>query len=432
MTCAPTVRLGRIVDQMRDGRRSDPRPRPATAPSSAATRPAAIWRPACCPTARASAAVAISGVFDLEPLIPTSLNAALGLDPTEAARPVADPLARAHGRAGRTCWTASSAGPRPRSSSARAATWPSTGARKGVETRFEALPGLNHFTVLDPLADPDSALVKRIVELARAFSTRADRDLHINGVNTRPPSLLQWLEETNPDVACLQELKAPQDKFPEAAIRDAGYHAAWVGEARWNGVAILSRDAPPVVTRRALPGDPKDAQSRYIEAAVNGVLIGCLYLPNGNPQPGPKFAYKLAWFERLIAARAEACSRPRPPVVLAGDYANVDPTRRRSPTAARRKTTPCCSPRAGAEVRSQSGWSSGSSFTRAGRRPMRGCRWRGRTCCATDALRERFPDENGLYLLGVFPRQLGPQRGAPDRPPAAEPAGSRSAARMRA
>jgi exodeoxyribonuclease-3 len=147
---------------------------------------------------------------------------------------------------------------------------------------------------------------------------------NVNGVNGRLPLLLEWLEQAQPDVACLQELKAPQEKFPEAAIRKAGYRAIWQGQSRWNGVAILAKGWDPVETRRGLPGDPSDEQARYIEAAVNGVLVGCLYLPNGNPQPGPKFDYKLAWFERLIAHAAELLETGLP-VVLAGDY-NVVPT----------------------------------------------------------------------------------------------------------
>ncbi len=147
---------------------------------------------------------------------------------------------------------------------------------------------------------------------------------NINGVNTRLPNLLEWLGEAQPDVVCLQELKATDAQFPATAIRDAGYEPVWKGEHRWNGVAILSRIGEPVVTRRALPGDEGDAQSRYIEAAVGGVLIASLYLPNGNPQPGPKFAYKLAWFERLIDHAAGLLASGAP-VVLAGDY-NVVPT----------------------------------------------------------------------------------------------------------
>ncbi len=147
---------------------------------------------------------------------------------------------------------------------------------------------------------------------------------NVNGVNGRLPRLLEWLEETRPDVACLQELKAPQDRFPQAAIEKAGYGAVWAGQSRWNGVAILARGCQPVETRHCLPGDPADEQARYIEAAVSGVLVGCLYLPNGNPQPGPKFDYKLAWFERLNEY-ASTLIGAGVPVVLAGDY-NVVPT----------------------------------------------------------------------------------------------------------
>jgi exodeoxyribonuclease III len=147
---------------------------------------------------------------------------------------------------------------------------------------------------------------------------------NVNGINGRIARLVEWLEEAQPDVACLQELKAPDDKFPAAALERAGYGAIWHGQSRWNGVAILARGCEPVETRRGLPGDPDDTHSRYIEAAVQGVLIGCLYLPNGNPQPGPKFDYKLAWFERLIAHAAELLAADCP-VVLAGDY-NVVPT----------------------------------------------------------------------------------------------------------
>jgi exodeoxyribonuclease III len=147
---------------------------------------------------------------------------------------------------------------------------------------------------------------------------------NVNGINGRLPLLLDWLGETKPEIACLQELKAPEERFPAAAIEKAGYGAIWHGQARWNGVAILARGCDPVETGRGLPGDPEDSQSRYIEAAVRGVLIGCLYLPNGNPQPGPKFDYKLAWLERLIA-RAEMLVTLDRPVVLAGDY-NVIPT----------------------------------------------------------------------------------------------------------
>jgi len=147
---------------------------------------------------------------------------------------------------------------------------------------------------------------------------------NINNVNRRLANLLEWLRSAKPDVVCLQELKASNDAFPLTAIQDAGYGAIWQGQRTWNGVAILARGAEPVLTRRGLPSDAQDSQSRYIEAAVEGVLIGCIYLPNGNPQPGPKFAYKLAWFERLIAHAADLRATGVP-VVLAGDF-NVVPT----------------------------------------------------------------------------------------------------------
>lgn len=147
---------------------------------------------------------------------------------------------------------------------------------------------------------------------------------NVNGVNGRLPVLLRWLEEAKPDVVCLQELKAPQEKFPELEIANAGYNAIWHGQKSWNGVAILARDAEIKEIGRALPGDEEDIQSRYLEAMVNDVLIGCLYLPNGNPAPGPKFDYKLKWFERFTA-RAAALMEFKIPVVLAGDF-NVIPT----------------------------------------------------------------------------------------------------------
>lgn len=147
---------------------------------------------------------------------------------------------------------------------------------------------------------------------------------NINGVNARLENLLRWLDEAQPSVVCLQEIKCRNVDFPQKTLSDAGYGAIWRGQGPHHGVAILARDVDPIETRRSLPGDPGDVEARYIEAAVNGVLIGCLYLPNGNPQPGPKFAYKLAWFERLInyAEELQACGAP---VVLAGDY-NVVPT----------------------------------------------------------------------------------------------------------
>jgi exodeoxyribonuclease III len=147
---------------------------------------------------------------------------------------------------------------------------------------------------------------------------------NINGVNGHLPVLLRWLEEAQPDVVCLQELKSPQEKFPEKAIMDIGYDAIWHGQKSWNGVAILSRVGKPLEIRRALPGDPDDLHSRYIEAAVNGIVVGCIYMPNGNPAPGPKFDYKLNWFERLTSHAAELFDA-KIPAVLAGDY-NVMPS----------------------------------------------------------------------------------------------------------
>lgn len=145
---------------------------------------------------------------------------------------------------------------------------------------------------------------------------------NVNGIRSRLGHLLQWLEKESPDIACLQELKS--DGFPIAEIRKAGYGAIWHGQRSWNGVAILAKGADPVEFQRGLPGDPSDDHSRYLEAAVEGILVACLYLPNGNPQPGPKFDYKLKWFDRLLDRAASLYASPHP-VVLAGDY-NVVPT----------------------------------------------------------------------------------------------------------
>jgi exodeoxyribonuclease-3 len=149
---------------------------------------------------------------------------------------------------------------------------------------------------------------------------------NINNVNRRLLNLLGWLKAAKPDIVCLQELKCTDAEFPATALRKAGYHAVWRGQKTWNGVAILSRQGEPVVTRTALPGDAGDSEARYIEAAVRGILIGCIYLPNGNPQPGPKFDAKLKWFKRL-AAHARQLLKSGVPVVLAGDF-NVAPTPR--------------------------------------------------------------------------------------------------------
>jgi exodeoxyribonuclease-3 len=147
---------------------------------------------------------------------------------------------------------------------------------------------------------------------------------NINNVNRRLPNLLAWLATAAPDIVCLQELKCADADFPAKIIEGAGYRAVWRGQRTWNGVAILARHREPILTQTSLPGDPADTESRYIEAAVDGVLVGCLYLPNGNPQPGPKFDYKLAWFKRLHR-HARTLLTSGAPVVLAGDY-NVAPT----------------------------------------------------------------------------------------------------------
>ena len=147
---------------------------------------------------------------------------------------------------------------------------------------------------------------------------------NVNGVNGRLPVLLRWLKETAPDIVCLQELKSPNEKFPEKAINTAGYQAIWHGQKSWNGVAILSRKHEIKEVRRALPGDPADSHSRYMEAIINGMLVACLYLPNGNPAPGPKFDYKLEWFRRLTA-HAKKLLAHDVPVALIGDF-NVMPT----------------------------------------------------------------------------------------------------------
>lgn len=147
---------------------------------------------------------------------------------------------------------------------------------------------------------------------------------NVNGVNGRLPVLLRWLEETSPDIVCLQELKAPDEKFPLGAIENAGYHAIWHGQKSWNGVAILSKSPNINETQRGLPGDTDDLHSRFIEAEIDGLTIGCLYLPNGNPTPGPKFEYKLEWFERLTVYAAKRVKAANP-IILTGDF-NVMPT----------------------------------------------------------------------------------------------------------
>jgi exodeoxyribonuclease III len=146
---------------------------------------------------------------------------------------------------------------------------------------------------------------------------------NINGVNGHLPVLVRWLSETAPDIVCLQELKAPQEKFPEQAIKELGYNAIWHGQKSWNGVAILAKNLEIKEIRHVLPGDPEDMHSRYIEAVIDGITVGGLYLPNGNPAPGPKFDYKLKWFERL-QKHAKSLLAQRTPVILTGDF-NVMP-----------------------------------------------------------------------------------------------------------
>lgn len=167
-----------------------------------------------------------------------------------------------------------------------------------------------------PSLDADAAITNSgLVKIAT---------FNVNGITSRLPHLLAWLEKESPDVACLQELKTTDRGFPAAALRAAGYGAIWQGQTSWNGVAILSKGDDPIEVRRGLPGDEADTQSRYLEAAINGILVACLYLPNGNPQPGPKFDYKLEWFARLNK-HARGLFDLGAPVILAGDF-NVVPT----------------------------------------------------------------------------------------------------------
>jgi exodeoxyribonuclease-3 len=208
---------------------------------------------------------------------------------------------------------------------------------------------------------------------------------NVNGVNGRLPVLLEWLAATSPDVACLQELKAAPEKFPIEAIDAAGYGAIWHGQKSWNGVAILARGCNPLETRRGLPDDPAPDQSRYLEAAVNGVLVGCLYAPNGNPKPGPKFDYKLAWLVRFEALATELFDLAEP-VVLAGDY-NIIPT--------------------DADVYKPERWTDDALFApkaKAAYERLLGRGW-------IDALRTRHPDERVFtfwdYFRHAFPRDAG-------------------------
>jgi exodeoxyribonuclease-3 len=208
---------------------------------------------------------------------------------------------------------------------------------------------------------------------------------NVNGINGRLPVLLRWLQESAPDVVCLQELKAPQEKFPLEAIQQAGYYAIWHGQKSWNGVAILSRNAQPEEICRELPGDPEDTHSRYIEAKIGDIIVGCLYLPNGNPAPGPKLDYKLKWFERLTHHAAELFASDVP-VVLTGDF-NVMPTEK--------------------DVYKPERWTEDALFrpeVRAAFHNLVSQGW-------TDALRKLYPDETIYtfwdYFRNAFARNAG-------------------------
>jgi len=216
---------------------------------------------------------------------------------------------------------------------------------------------------------------------------------NVNSINARLPVLLRWLAASMPDVACLQELKTTDEKFPIEAIREAGYEAVWHGQKAWNGVAILARERPEETTR-GLAGDPDDTQSRYLEAVVGGITIGCLYLPNGNPAPGPKFDYKLSWFERFHA-HADTLLDKGGPVVLAGDY-NVIPTER--------------------DVYKPERWVHDALFLPESRKAYRRLLDRG----WTDAIRQLHSDET-IYTFWDYMRGFLAQRGAPYRSPAPQP-----------
>jgi exodeoxyribonuclease-3 len=208
---------------------------------------------------------------------------------------------------------------------------------------------------------------------------------NVNGVNGRLPVLLKWLKAAQPDIVCLQELKAPEENFPLKAIEDAGYNAIWHGQKSWNGVAILSKGMEIKERRRVLPGDPEDSHSRYIEAEVGKLIIGCLYLPNGNPAPGPKFNYKMAWFKRL-SAHAKKLLKQDAPVVLCGDF-NVIPTEQ--------------------DAQNPKHWVKNALFfpePRAAYKKLEDQGW-------TDALRKLYPDEKIFtfweYFYNSFARDAG-------------------------
>jgi exodeoxyribonuclease-3 len=230
-----------------------------------------------------------------------------------------------------------------------------------------------------------TTLINKLDTVIRKKKIMKIATYNVNGVNGRLPVLLRWLKETSPDVACLQELKAPDEKFPLQAINDAGYEAIWHGQKSWNGVAILSRNGKIKETRRGLPGDPDDTHSRYLEAVVNDVTIGCLYLPNGNPAPGPKFDYKLRWFERFTEHAAELLASGKP-VVLTGDY-NVMPTEQ--------------------DVYKPERWVDDALFrpeTRAAFKKLVAQGW-------TDAIRKLYPDETIYTFWDYFRNAYGRNAG---------------------
>jgi exodeoxyribonuclease-3 len=223
--------------------------------------------------------------------------------------------------------------------------------------------------------------------------------------NGRLGNLLGWLDETTPDIVCLQELKAPDEKFPAPALRAAGYGAVWHGQKSWNGVAILAGAAEPEETRRGLPDDPDDTHSRYVEAAVGGLIVGCLYLPNGNPAPGPKFDYKLRWFERLTDY-AQTLLDSGAPVILAGDF-NVMPTE--------------------LDVYAPERWADDALFSAGGARRLSPPCGAGPDRRAAGAA----PGRADLHLLEIFPECVRPRRRIAHRSSLTEPCGCRAPPRRR-
>ena len=207
---------------------------------------------------------------------------------------------------------------------------------------------------------------------------------NINNINRRLPNLLAWLRAAKPDVVCAAGTEGGRRRFPLAAIEKAGYGAVWRGQKTWNGVAILARNTEPVLTRTALPGDRDDREARYIEAAVNGIIVTSIYLPNGNPQPGPKFDYKLDWFKRLRTHAAKLLKQDIP-VVLAGDY-NVAPTE--------------------LDIYPTKSWDKDALIqpkSRAAYKPLIAQGW-------TDALRTLHPSKADLYVLGLQAQPLAARR----------------------